>query len=37
MVTASKHNNIDTLETIVLGDENEMQDDLDICEHASNT
>ena len=32
MVIGSEHNNIDTTEIIVLGDENNMQDDVDICE-----
>ena len=32
-----EHKNIDILESIVLGEENDMQDGIDICEYDSNT
>ena len=37
MLTSSEHKKIDTLESIKLGDENDRQDDVDICEYDGNT
>ena len=37
MVTASEHNYIDIIESIILDGENNMEDDVDICEYNSNT
>ena len=37
VVTASEHNNINTIISIGLGDKNDMQDDVDMCEYDSNT
>ena len=37
MVTASEHNNIDTIESIVLSEENDIQDDDAICKYDNIT
>ena len=37
MVTTSKYNTIETLESIVQGEENGMQHDVEVCEYDSNT
>ena len=34
--TTSEHNSIDSIECVVLGEDNNMQDDVDICEYDSN-
>ena len=37
MVTASEHEDIDTIESIVLGEGNDMKDNVGFCEYGSNT
>ena len=37
IVTAREHNNIETIEGIALGEENAIQDDVDIWKYDSNT